>query len=132
MKKMSLITVLDVTGYDGEDVLTSEEPLFMQLVEGYPSMDDVFEFEEVIDIVEHKNKGAEIQVIVDYLEYVHGDDNSNESLRDKEKLLDKLFDDLTYYLDNDSLILVESDECIITVEEPNGTGNEIVETDMLS
>lgn len=131
MKKLSLITVLDVVGYENEEPVTAEEPLFMQMVEGYPSMDDVFEFDEVIEIVEGKNKGAEIQIIIDYMDYAHGEEDSNETEHHKVELLDKLFDDLDYYLDNDILTIEETDDCIITVEDPNMSSHEIVESDIL-
>lgn len=131
MKKLSLITVLDVVGYENEEPITAEEPLFMQMVEGYPSMDDVFEFDEVIEIVEGKNKGAEIQIIIDYMEYAHGEEDPNETEHYKVELLDKLFDDLDYYLDNDILTIEETDDCIITVEDPNMESHEIVEADIL-
>lgn len=131
MKKLSLITVLDVVGYENEEPITAEEPLFMQMVEGYPSMDDVFEFDEVIEIVEGKNKGAEIQIIIDYMEYAHGEEDPNETEHHKVELLDKLFDDLDYYLDNDILTIEETDDCIITVEDPNMESHEIVEADIL-
>lgn len=130
MRSFSIITVSDVVGYDGEDVITSDEPIFMNAYEGYPTFEDVLELDEIVEIVESKKKGESIKIFIDYMEYLPGKDDENESVDDIVDTLTRIMDALDDYLDQDLIKFADADDGVITIEDPASINSSVVELDL--
>lgn len=132
MKNFSIITVKSVTGYNEDDIITDEVPLAMFTYEGHIPLDIVLQNDEdIADIVNGLDKGDEIQVIIDYMEYEEGVDDETESKEDIQETLDLIMDNLSQYLNSNLIIMVDTDDAVITVEEPASMNSSIVELDTI-